>query len=106
MGEWWGFGFGGCVISRGGRYGSLEGSATEQNEDLSLFVYLMLIMGLVLSFERGVMFQGEPCNLQGYVTEQDNTSKWIVCHNFKWLYSSKTQKLKNLDINEKTIVYI
>ena len=41
------FDLGVCVISRGQRQGSLEGSATEQNQDLSLFLYLiMLIMGL------------------------------------------------------------
>ena len=76
------FDLGVCVISRGQRQGSLEGSASEQNQDLCLFSFRPYPVGswcLYYILGRGTyLVLGELWHApEGSVTEQDHGSTRI-----------------------------
>ena len=73
------FDFGVCVISCGQRRGLSRDPPLSRTKISAVLLYLiLLIMGLALSSERGIIVLGELCStLEGYVTEQDHGSIWI-----------------------------
>ena len=68
------FDFGVCVISCGQRRGLSRDPPLSRTKISAVLLYLiLLIMGLALSSERGIIVLGELCStLEGYVTEQDH----------------------------------